>query len=66
MEEKQMQNKLLTINEVRQRLAVSRTTIYAMLNSGDLRAIKLGGATRVPVAEVERVIAEAKDWKGAA
>jgi excisionase family DNA binding protein len=39
-----------------ERLSVSLRTIRRMVEDGRLRAIRLGRAVRVPVAEIERVL----------
>lgn len=61
-----MNDKLLTISEARQALAISRTTLYSLLKRGEIRAVKLGRATRVPESEVSRIIAAAPSWESAA
>ncbi len=40
------------------RLAVSRSTLYELLKSGELRAFKLGSRTLIPESELQRFIAE--------
>lgn len=37
-------------------LSVSRATIYRMINKGDLIAIKLGSATRITSASLEKMV----------
>jgi|ERR1019366_1182680 excisionase family DNA binding protein len=49
---------LLTIRETGHALAVSRTTVFRLLREGELPAVRLGGATRVPRASVERLISD--------
>lgn len=39
---------LLTVDEVAERLGVSRATVYRNVNSGSLPAIKLDRAIRIP------------------
>jgi excisionase family DNA binding protein len=41
---------LLTPEEAAQRLALSRTTIYELIRTGELRSVKVGRARRIPVA----------------
>lgn len=38
---------MLTIDETAQRLNVSRQTIYRMLTDGELKGVKVRGATRI-------------------
>lgn len=38
-------------------LGVTRATIYRMAARGELRLIKVGGATRIPTTELERIVA---------
>lgn len=44
--------------EAAQVLAVSRATIYVLLARGELRAIHIGRAARIPAAELERWLGE--------
>ncbi len=41
---------LLTPEEAADRLALSRTTIYELIRTGELRSVKIGRARRIPVA----------------
>lgn len=41
-----MAEQLLTVQEVCERLHVSRANVYRLLKSGDLRAVKVGRCTR--------------------
>ena len=43
-----MERLLLTVDEVAEALALSRSTIYRLLKSGDLVATRIGTATRIP------------------
>ncbi len=49
----------LTISEVAQALNLRRSTIYKLLKSKQLTAIKFGGATRIPSSSVESYFASA-------
>jgi excisionase family DNA binding protein len=40
---------LLTVVEAARALAVGRTTLYELIRSGDLEAIRIGRSTRIPV-----------------
>ncbi|MGH2450817.1 MAG: helix-turn-helix domain-containing protein [Candidatus Limnocylindria bacterium] len=52
---------LLTPGEVCAALRISRATFYRYVQSGDLRAVRLGGKAgstiRIPAAELERLLA---------
>lgn len=54
------QNPLLTPADVAERLNVARTTVYRLIEAGDLRAIRIGGgeksALRVFESELQRFI----------
>lgn len=39
---------LLTVAEAARRLSVSRSTVYVLINRGELSAIRVGGARRIP------------------
>ena len=47
------EQELLGIEEVAQRLSCGRTTVYVLLNSGELRSVKLGNSRRVLVDDLE-------------
>ncbi|HEM6651488.1 helix-turn-helix domain-containing protein [Acinetobacter pittii] len=42
---------LFTVNETIQVTSLSKTTIYRMFESGELKKVKLGGSTRVEFPE---------------
>lgn len=44
---------LLTIQDIAQRLSVSRSTIQRYITSGELRSITLGGSRRVSEDDLE-------------
>ena len=48
---------LLSVREVAELLTVSRNSIYYMIASGDLPIVRLGRLVRVPVEEVQRLVA---------
>jgi len=48
---------LLRIDAAAQQLAVSRTTIYRMIQRRELATVKIGSAVRVPVSALERWLA---------
>ena len=51
-----MQRLLLTVDEVAEALALSRSTIYRLLKSGDLVATRIGTATRIPESSLRRFV----------
>lgn len=51
--------RLLTVKECCERLHVSVPTLYALINSGELRSITIGRARRIPVSALTRYIDEA-------
>lgn len=54
---------LLTVREVAQMLAVSTMTVYRMIRSGDLPAIRIGRTYRVDQRAVEAFLAsQGVDW----
>ncbi|MEW2377523.1 helix-turn-helix domain-containing protein [Micromonospora sp. NPDC047812] len=40
---------VLTIEEAAQRLGIGRTSMYALIKSGDIRTVTIGRLRRVPV-----------------
>ena len=51
-----MQRLLLTVDETAEALAVSRSTIYRLLKSGDLVATRIGTAVRIPESSLRRFV----------
>jgi excisionase family DNA binding protein len=49
---------LLTIPQAAAALAVNRSTVYLLLQHGELASVRLGRARRIPRAELGRWIAE--------
>ena len=47
---------LVTVVEAARVLAVGRTTVYALINAGELRVVHIGRAVRVPVEELRRYV----------
>ena len=47
---------LLTPEEAAEVLRVGRTTVYALMKSGDLRPVHIGRSCRISHAEVERYV----------
>jgi excisionase family DNA binding protein len=48
---------LLTVLEAAEALGVSRSVVYELMDSGDLRNIKIGRSRRIPVTSLEEFIA---------
>jgi excisionase family DNA binding protein len=48
-----MAEEYLTVEEVAQRLKVTKQAIYNWINEGKLRAVKAGRSTRIPVSAVD-------------
>jgi excisionase family DNA binding protein len=51
-----MPRQLLTINQVCEALQVSRSTLYAWIRQGKLRACRLGSRTRIDPHELDLFI----------
>jgi len=47
---------LLTVSETADRLHVSKPTVYVLINSGQLRSIKVGRIRRIPCKALEDYI----------
>jgi excisionase family DNA binding protein len=50
---------LLTVTEACDVLGISRPTLYALMNRGELKTLKIGKLRRVPSAEIDRLISVA-------
>lgn len=48
--------KPLTIKEICELLCISRPSVYRMRERGEIRFVKIGGLTRIPVEDVERLL----------
>ena len=48
----------LSTDEAGRLLGISRTKVFDLLGSGELRSMKIGRRRRIPTAEVERFIAD--------
>jgi excisionase family DNA binding protein len=53
-----MDKKLLTTAEVQEMLSVSRTRVFALIASGQLRSVLIGSSRRIPTDSVEEFIQE--------
>lgn len=47
---------LLSPEEAARVLRIGRTTVYALMRSGELRPVHIGRSCRIPRAEVERYV----------
>lgn len=47
---------VFTVEEVADYLKVTRQTVYALINRGELRRFKVGRCTRIPVADVYALV----------
>jgi excisionase family DNA binding protein len=45
---------LMTVPEAAKRLSLSRSTVYELIRRGELTAVKVGGARRIPAVALER------------
>lgn len=58
-----MTEELLTIPEVGKVIKAGRTYLYALINRGDIKAVKIGRKTLVPRSAVEAYIAALPSYK---
>lgn len=49
---------LVRIPEACDRLSLGRSTIYALIAKGEIKAVKVGAAVRIPASELERWVEE--------
>jgi len=52
-----MNRKAYKVNEVAEALGLSRTTIYKLINLGELKRIKLGASTLISADSVDALLA---------
>ena len=52
-----METRLLKVPDLAARLTLSRSKTYELIQTGELRAIRVGRARRVPESEVDRFVA---------
>lgn len=59
--------RFLTVAEVAAQMRVSKMTVYRMVHSGELPAVRMGRSFRVPEAAVEKLIADGlgDEWSAA-
>ena len=48
--------RLLSPNELADRLSISRWTVYKMLGDGRIQSVKIGRLVRIPESEVTRIV----------
>lgn len=48
--------KLLTVNEVAELMRVSRMTVYRLIHSGELPAVRAGKSFRIPAVAVKELL----------
>lgn len=51
-----MTNRLMRVNEVLEKLAISRSTLYELTRRGELTPVRLGRATRFNESDVARLM----------
>jgi excisionase family DNA binding protein len=47
---------LLTVNQAAQLLGIGRSTLYELIDTGDIRSVKVGASRRVPLKAVHEYI----------
>ncbi|MDR2453615.1 MAG: helix-turn-helix domain-containing protein [Bifidobacteriaceae bacterium] len=53
----------LTVAEVAETLRVSDMTIYRLIASGELRALKVGRSYRIPAESLQEWLADTSNWE---
>ncbi|CDO36026.1 helix-turn-helix domain-containing protein [Novosphingobium sp. KN65.2] len=48
----------MTVNEACIALSLGRSSIQKLINTGQLRAVKIGGSTRIPTSSIRKLIGE--------
>ena len=49
---------MLSPKEFADRLSISRWTVYAWIQEGRIKSVKLGRLVRIPASEVDRIVQE--------
>jgi excisionase family DNA binding protein len=57
----EQQHDLLTVSELQAYLRIARRTAYALVQSGEIPSIRVGGSIRIPRAALERVLVESME-----
>lgn len=55
----------LTYREAAHTLSVCERTVWALVNDGRLRAVRIGRAVRIPVSEIERFLSDSMQAENA-
>lgn len=63
-EEQSRGERLLTVAEARARLSVSERLVWRYLKEGQLPRVRLGGATRIRLSDLERLMREGAPPEG--
>ncbi len=53
-----VQHELMTVSEVAERLRVSTMTVYRLIKSGELRALRIGKSYRISAEDFDAYLAE--------
>lgn len=53
-------NELLTVIEVAKILRVSKATVYRMINSGHLKAYRIGGGFRLKSTDIDKLFNDSR------
>lgn len=62
MSEAQSEPTFLTVAEVADVVRVSRMTVYRMVHSGELPAVRVGRSFRVPRSAVDQMLEDGSTW----
>jgi excisionase family DNA binding protein len=49
---------LASVNQACQMLGIKRTKLYGLMAAGSIRAVKIGGSVKIPMSEIDRIVAE--------
>ena len=61
MYEEFLEKELLTVDEVAEILYLGKNTVYGLLRSGELQAIRFGRVWRIPKESIKKMINEKKN-----
>ncbi len=56
--------RFLTVAEVADEMRVSRMTVYRLVHSGEIPAVRVGKSFRVPVEALQQYLGGAQDLRG--
>lgn len=54
----EVERKLLTINETAELLSMGRSLVYTLVNTGEIKSIKIGRSRRIPVDALDEFVAK--------